>query len=75
MRHLDIDFTKLVLPQGWREKTKELSDSLIAAQDEKQRSEIINKNQDHWKTVKPILASLFNHKCWYTEGNRSPAPA
>lgn len=67
MRHLDIDFKKLSLPNGWQEKAQELSDSLVAAQDEKQRSEIINNNQDHWKAVKPILASLFNYKCWYTE--------
>lgn len=67
MRHLDIEFSRIKLPEGWEDKAQTLSDSLIAAQDDKQRSEIINKNQEHWKAVKPILASLFNHKCWYTE--------
>lgn len=67
MRHLDINFNQLRLPGGWRDKAQELSDSLIAAQDEKLRSELIDNNQEHWKTVKPILASLFNYKCWYTE--------
>lgn len=69
MRHLDIDFNRLErkLPVGWQDKAQQLSDSLLAAQDETQRSDIINRNQDHWKAVKPILASVFNFKCWYTE--------
>ncbi|EGR1094443.1 TPA: hypothetical protein L3327_002159 [Vibrio cholerae] len=67
MRHLDIDFSQLELPQGWRDKAQQLSDSLRDAKNEKQRSDIINNNQDHWKVVKPLLASLFNYKCWYTE--------
>ena len=67
MRHLDIDFGRLDLPESWQEKAKELSDSLIAAEGEKQRAEIIDKNQAHWKDVKPKLALLFNYKCWYTE--------
>ncbi|MEN4880440.1 hypothetical protein ABEI17_06900 [Pantoea agglomerans] len=67
MRHLDIDFNNLTLPDGWLKKAQELSASLLAAQDMKQRSDIIDKNQDHWKAVKPLLASLFNYKCWYTE--------
>lgn len=67
MRHLDIDFNRLTLPDGWSEKAQQLTDSLKAAKDDKQRSEIINRNQEHWKAVKPVLAALFNHKCWYTE--------
>ena len=67
MRHLDIDFNQLQLPDGWHKKAQELLDSLKAAQNDKQRSEIIKKNQDHWKAVKHVLESLFNYKCWYTE--------
>lgn len=67
MRHLEIDFNQLALPQGWQEKAQQLSDSLVAERDEKKRSEIINKNQEHWKVVKPLLGALFNYKCWYTE--------
>ncbi|ECD4439582.1 hypothetical protein CU840_01280 [Salmonella enterica] len=67
MRHLDIDFNRLTLPDGWREKAQVLLNSLIVAENAKQRSDIINKNQEHWKAVKPMLASLFNYKCWYTE--------
>ncbi|EKK7720072.1 hypothetical protein ACI49R_003167 [Cronobacter sakazakii] len=67
MRHLNIDFNRLTLPEGWQEKARDLLNSLVAAENAKQRSEIIEKNQDHWKAVKPVLASLFNHKCWYTE--------
>ncbi|AYH07327.1 MULTISPECIES: hypothetical protein [Pectobacterium] len=67
MRHLDIDFNQLTLPDGWQEKARILSDSLLAAKNAEQRSEIIEKNQAHWKSVKPLLASLFNYKCWYTE--------
>nr|WP_290701169.1 hypothetical protein [Halomonas sp. UBA3074] len=67
MRHLRIDYNRLTLPDGWQEKAQQLSDSLLAAQDDKQRSAIIEKNQGHWKAVKPVLAGLFNHKCWYTE--------
>lgn len=67
MRHLDIDFNQLQLPDGWHKKAQELLNSLKAAQNDKQRSEIIKKNQDHWKAVKHVLESLFNYKCWYTE--------
>lgn len=67
MRHLNIDFNQLTLPEGWQDKARDLSNSLLAAENEKQRSEIIERNQDHWKAVKPVLASLFNYKCWYTE--------
>lgn len=67
MRHLDIDFNQLTLPDGWQDKAQMLSDLLIAAENAKQRSEIIDRNQDHWKAVKHILASLFSYKCWYTE--------
>lgn len=67
MRHLDIDFNKLTLPDGWKKKAQKLSELLVTTKDAKQRSEIIDKNQDHWKAVKPTLASLFNYKCWYTE--------
>lgn len=67
MRHLDFNFNQITLPEGWQEKGQELTTALLAAKDEKQRSDIIEKNQDHWKAVKPILAGLFNHKCWYTE--------
>ena len=67
MRHLDIDFSRLSLPDDWLKKAEELSDSLLKAENEQQRSDIIDKNQDHWKAVKPVLASLFNRKCWYTE--------
>jgi len=67
MRHLDIDFNQLQLPDGWHKKSQELLDSLKAAQNDVQRSEIIKRNQDHWKAVKHVLESLFNYKCWYTE--------
>lgn len=43
MRHLDIDFNQLQLPDGWHKKAQELLDSLKAAQNDKQRSEIIKK--------------------------------
>ncbi|GGI93793.1 hypothetical protein GCM10007978_34220 [Shewanella hanedai] len=67
MRHLEIDFNRLPIPDGWQEKAQQLTDSLLAAKDEGERSDIINKNQEHWKAIKPVLATLFNHKCWYTE--------
>lgn len=67
MRHLNIDFNRLNLPEGWQEKAQKLSGLLADAKDEKQRSVIIGKNEEHWKAVKPVLASLFNYKCWYTE--------
>ncbi|NRE97390.1 hypothetical protein HRF84_20500 [Klebsiella variicola] len=67
MRHLDIDFNRLDLPEGWKEKCGQLTDQLVAEQDSKKRSELIEKNQEHWKVIKPILAKLFNYKCWYTE--------
>lgn len=67
MRHLDVDFNSLTLPEGWHEKGQQLTAELLAAPDEEQRAKVIDKNQAHWKAVKPLLAGLFNHKCWYTE--------
>jgi len=67
MRHLEIDFNRLTLPIGWQKKSQELTNELLAAPDAKKRAEIIDKNQEHWKNIKPVLAQLFNYKCWYTE--------
>lgn len=67
MRHLDINFRSLALPDGWEDKSKELLDAILSAPDSAARTELINRNQDHWKNIKPLLASLFNNKCWYTE--------
>jgi hypothetical protein len=67
MRHLEVNFNQLQLPDEWREKSQELTDALLAEADPAKRAEIIEKNQAHWKQVKPILARLFNYKCWYTE--------
>lgn len=67
MRHLDIDFQKLELPNGWKEKSKELTQSLIKEKDPSKRALLIEKNQNHWKEIKPLLAKLFHKKCWYTE--------
>lgn len=67
MRHIEVDLNRLKLPENWLEKSQELTKALLAAPDAQQRSEIIGQNQDHWRLVKPILAQLFNHKCWYTE--------
>lgn len=67
MRHLEINFNQLKLPNGWEDEAQRLSDSLLAASDDAQRSDIISKNQKHWKSAKPALANLFNYKCWYTE--------
>lgn len=67
MRHLEIDYNRLTLPKDWQIKSQELTDELLAAPDAKTRAEIIDKNQDHWKNIKPVLAKIFNYKCWYTE--------
>lgn len=67
MRHIEIDFNHLNLPDNWREKSQELTEALLAEQDAGKRAQIIEKNQNHWKLIKPVLAQLFNHKCWYTE--------
>ncbi len=67
MRHLDIDFNRLTLPEGWQKKSDELTNELLAAPNANKRAEIIEKNQEHWKNIKPVLAKLFNYKCWYTE--------
>lgn len=67
MRHLEIDFNRLPLPDDWQKRSLELTNELLAAPDAKKRAEIIEKNQEHWKNIKPILAQLFNYKCWYTE--------
>lgn len=67
MRHLEIDYSSIELPEGWQVKAEEISNKLITAESEAERDKIISDNQAHWKLVKPVLASLFNHKCWYTE--------
>lgn len=67
MRHLEIDFNRIALPEGWQAKSEELTQALLNEPDPEKRDEIIYKNQDHWKIVKPVLAKLFNYKCWYTE--------
>ncbi|WP_218668149.1 hypothetical protein [Vreelandella utahensis] len=64
---MDINFNQLTLPEGWLERGQELTEALLAAEDERQRYDIIEKNQDFWKVIKPTLARLFNYKCWYTE--------
>jgi len=69
MRHLDIDFNCLSLPVGWQEKSQQLTNELLAEPDAEKRAKIIEKNQDHWKSIKPLLVKLFNHKCWYTEAS------
>ena len=67
MRHLDVDFNKLIIPEDWQKKSQELTQALLTETDIKKRSEIIEKNQDHWKKIKSVLAKLFSYKCWYTE--------
>lgn len=67
MRHLEIDFDQLNLPDGWSQKSEELTAELIAETDVLKRAIIIKNNQDHWKLIKPVLAKIFNYKCWYTE--------
>lgn len=73
MRHLEVDFNRLTLPDGWQQKSEELTKELLAAPDAKKRAEIIEKNQGHWKNIKPVLAQIFNHKCWYTEAPQQGA--
>lgn len=67
MRHIDLNFNQLELPNNWLTKSQALSAALLAENDPDKRSKIIDDNQSHWKTIKPILAQIFNHKCWYTE--------
>lgn len=67
MRYLNINLTGLELPNGWQDTSTQITGALIAANGPEQRSDIIDGNQTQWKLVKPLLAGLFNHKCWYTE--------
>lgn len=67
MRHLDINFNTLGLPDGWSEKSQQLTTDLINAPDQSARNKIIEDNQAHWKLIKQNLVQLFNYKCWYTE--------
>ncbi len=67
MRFIDVDYKKLKLPANWLADSHKLTKQILAEKDPKKRAEIIDKNQPHWKKLKPILASCFNHKCWYTE--------
>jgi hypothetical protein len=67
MRHLEIEFSHLQLPDDWHVKSQALTDAMLAEPNANKRAKIIEKNQAHWKSIKPALAKLFNHKCWYTE--------
>lgn len=67
MRHLGIDFNNLEIPDEWHTKSQQLTVALLAEPDAKKRAAIIEGNQAHWKSIKPVLAKLFNYKCWYTE--------
>lgn len=67
MRHIEVDFKKLTLPSNWTNESRRLVDALLAEPDPKKRSKIIDDNEGHWRLIKPVLAKLFNYKCWYTE--------
>lgn len=67
MRHIDIDFRKLDLPEDWAARSEKLTRAIVAENDPIKRSKIIQKNEDLWQLLKPLLAQYFNYKCWYTE--------
>lgn len=59
---------KAVPPNAkWLKKAKVLTDALIAASDDTERHEIIDKNHRLWKLLKETLKSMSFGKCWYSE--------
>ncbi|MEJ2884582.1 hypothetical protein [Pedobacter sp. GR22-6] len=59
---------KTVPPSAkWLKKAKSITDAMIAAADDKERYEIIDKNHRVWKLLKQTLKSISYGKCWYSE--------
>jgi hypothetical protein len=60
-------------PDTWLEKAEELTKQLKNATSEKEREEIIEKNEKHWKDniFRDWLISQFKGKCWYSEAQES----
>lgn len=66
MRHVPYDSSKINYPSDWLDRAKSALDEVEATPDE-EKSAIINKHRTLWAELKPELAPIMNHKCWYTE--------
>lgn len=66
MIQIEFDPASLELPDGWADKAAALLDQLLVEKDAVKRSRIIEKNEI-WGELRPLLKTLSNGKCWYTE--------
>lgn len=64
MRYIDLN--KIVLPEGWLNKARRLTQQLTEVNSEEARDAIINKNQI-WRELFIPLNNLSKGKCWYSE--------
>ncbi|NLD91291.1 MAG: hypothetical protein GX639_01350 [Fibrobacter sp.] len=67
MRYINYDHKKIKLPKNWKQDVKNIEEQLNAEQNPSKRAKLIDENDHLWTNIKPELAKVFNHKCWYTE--------
>ena len=60
-------------PVDWLKEAQQVTADIHAAKDNKERNEIIEKNEKLWRDprVRDWLLAIFNNKCWYTEAQDS----
>lgn len=65
MRNINLD--DITIPPEWINKAAKVTDELIAANNEEERKEIIDRNDNLWGEIKNILLKASYNKCWYSE--------
>lgn len=62
-----INFDELEPSEEWLELAENLTNSLLDAESEEVRKQIISDNDSMWGELKNTFSALMKRKCWYSE--------
>jgi len=62
-----IDLDNHEPEQDWLDRADDLTDQLLAALTQAERTQIIEDNQDMWGELKKHFCDVRHRKCWYSE--------
>ena len=71
MRYIDLENSPP--PDDWIQRADDLTQQLLEADTNEERTQIIDDNQDIWGELKDHLRGLSNNKCWYSESKNDSA--